>query len=236
MIYVVGTGGGGLPTSKAVLHVSAPAGSTVKVKKSSDSSWKDITNTGHVRNSNTSYGDWYYAVETGASWAAQISKSGQPTVTSSNVSVSYARQYDFILDFDLVVWTYSDNGYSAFSSGTKRDHIGIQDAGNGVNCYAQDYAWGPTMWWNTAIDVSSYNSLEIIAGSLSGAKEYKFGLAADNTTVGASSTAFLVSKTLVSGTNTLSISSYSGSRYIKIACPNPDYTDEFVITSIKLKK
>ena len=100
MIFVVGSGG--LSLNNAVLHINAPAGSTITLSKGGLTVKVLEASKGHV-NSDGVTADWYYSVSPSSygEWTVSAAKDGE--TAAETVTVNSNKQYDVPLNYNLYI-------------------------------------------------------------------------------------------------------------------------------------
>lgn len=124
---------GGLPADSAVIHVIAPAGSTIEFAKGGVTVETLGPNDGHISAADNTIAEWYYSVGSTnyGTWTVTATLSGD--TASDTVSVSAAVQYDIELSF--FVAGYSPLSYIE-SSGTQYLNLSL---GASKNLWALEY-------------------------------------------------------------------------------------------------
>ena len=89
--------GGGLTPGSAVIHVTAPAGSTISFAKGGVTVKELDASKSHVNATDSSLADWYYSVSSSnyGTWTVTASSSGRTAF--KNITVDANRQYDLKL-------------------------------------------------------------------------------------------------------------------------------------------
>lgn len=107
-----GTSGGGLSPNSAVIHVTAPVGSTISFSKGGVIVKTLGPEKSHVNAENNTLAEWYYAVSSSnyGSWTIAVSLNGS-VVATSTVAISENKDYQVYLA-DLVLYD-ATNGYHA---------------------------------------------------------------------------------------------------------------------------
>lgn len=122
---VGGGGGGGLSPNSAVIHVTAPAGSTISFVKGSVAAKVLGPDNSHVNSADTSLADWYYSVSSSnyGTWTVTATL-GTDTATAT-VTIDSNKQYDlsmavkwFIRDGVLVDPLFETFGNATASQGS----------------------------------------------------------------------------------------------------------------------
>lgn len=100
MIFVVGSGG--LSVNNAVLHINAPAGSTITLSKGGLTVKVLEASKGHT-NIDGVTADWYYSVSPSnyGEWTASAAKDGE--TATETVTVNSNKQYDVPLNYNLYI-------------------------------------------------------------------------------------------------------------------------------------
>ena len=100
MIFVVG--GGGLSTSSAVLHINAPAGSTITLSNGGVTVKVLEASKGHT-NSDGVTADWYYSVSSGSYGEWTVTAAKNDDEVSKTVTINSADQYDVELTYFVYI-------------------------------------------------------------------------------------------------------------------------------------
>lgn len=154
-------GGGSLLPTDAILHVQAPAGSTVTISKGTTTK----TDEGHENAADPTVYDYYFIIH-----ASQFDSVNAWTVTATlgtetatgTVTIDTADGYDVILNYRLYIQKAGDG---------LQQEMGYTRSGNNVTVtFADDYidisAWGSSgntayVGTMTAIDVTEYSKLVV---------------------------------------------------------------------------
>lgn len=230
MIYgnavVLGGGGGGITATDAILRVQAPAGSTVTISKGAVSK----SDLGHENAADPTVYDYYFVISQSQfdsvnPWTVTAAlgtqtKSDTVVIDASDAyDVILSYQFYFIKDGHFVGTQLTKTGSSGanFTEGTPYlTWTGFGNAAGG--------AYGST-------DVTQYNTLKLeLSGGFSWANSNIPVLAICNsqpsvdggsgtvTGITAKTTIRATTGTLSSGTYTLDISGYTGTKYILLTC------------------
>ncbi|MDO4990847.1 MAG: hypothetical protein Q4E45_10125 [Eubacteriales bacterium] len=135
--FIVRRGGsGGLSAGGAVLHITAPAGSTITLKKGDVTVATLAAARGHTNASDTTLADWYYAIVSTnyGSWTATAARDGE--TASGTVTVDSNKVYDLSLSFGLYLIRNGQlqSGYSLYGNNTisqESDHV-LAKGGSGT--------------------------------------------------------------------------------------------------------
>lgn len=117
-------GGSGLSPNAAVIHATAPVGSTITFSKSGVIAKVLDASKSHVNAEDTSFADWYYAVSSANFGDWTVTATLGTYTKSASVSLSANQQYDIKLIYRLYLYNNGDmmtnitGGYSAVSDGT----------------------------------------------------------------------------------------------------------------------
>lgn len=225
-LNMVGGGGGGLKATDALLRVQAPANSTVTISKGAVSK----SDLGHENADDHTVYDYYFIIH-----QSQFDSVNPWTVTatlwaqskSSTVIINASDEYDLILSYQFY---FIKDGYFTGSQLTKTGASGATfTEGSPYLTWtgfgnAAGGAYGST-------DVTQYNTLKIeLSGGYSWANSNIPVLAICNsqpsvdggsgnvTGITAKTTIRATTGTLSSGTYTLDISGYTGTKYILLTC------------------
>lgn len=121
--YLVRRGGsGGLSANAAVLHVKAPAGSTISFAKGGVVAKVLGPGKSHVNSADSSFADWYYSVTPGNFGSWTVTGANSEGSISQTVTVNAVKQYDVTIQFGHLYW-YGN------------EYVGITGGWNAV------YAW-----------------------------------------------------------------------------------------------
>lgn len=236
MIFVVGGSGGGLSTKDAIIHANAPLGSTITFTKN-NVAVKVIDPSKAIANSDGETADYYYSVKSANYGDWTITATLDAFSNSTVITIDSVKEYDAKLEYNLLVWDYSRDGYA-----------GLQNMTTGMSGYSHTYdrssyvefQWGgngaPSLIFTEVIDMSKYSTLKIIgnSGNLGG---NSFGL------VGASDNNFIVSKylsnapsddTYLAYENLLDISIQNQQQRIAIHTGNPPNHYAYLISRVEL--
>ena len=160
-------GGGGLSPRSAVIHVTAPVGSTISFSKGGVVAKVLGPEKSHVNAENTSLADWYYSVSPSnfGTWTVTATL-GNDTV-SDTVTVNAAKEYDVTLEYGLILFNYgaTDYTFSASRSHSSYGSGGYQIVDDYLSVYAQWAQAGGGTYTNfyctTAVDASKYSTIEV---------------------------------------------------------------------------
>lgn len=236
MIFVVGGSGGGLSTKDAIIHANAPLGSTITFTKN-NVAVKVIDPSKAIVNSDGETADYYYSVKSANYGDWTITATLDAFSSSTVITVDSVKEYDAKLEYNLLVWDYSRDGYA-----------GLQNMTTGMSGYSYttdksdcvEFQWhgtgGPSLIFTEVIDMSKYSTLKIIGnnGNLGGSS---FGL------VGASDNNFVVSKglsnapssdTYLAYENLLDISIQNQQQRVAIHTGNPANHYAYYISRVEL--
>lgn len=162
-----GGGGGGLSPRSAVIHVTAPVGSTISFSKGVVVAKVLGPEKSHVNAENTSLADWYYSVSPSNYGEWTVTATLGTDTASDTVTVNAANEYDVTLEYGLVLFNYgaTDYAFSASRSASSYGSGGYQIVDDYLSVYAQ---WaqvaGSTytdFYCTTAVDASKYSTLEV---------------------------------------------------------------------------
>lgn len=115
--YLVRRGGsGGLSPNSAVIHVTAPAGSTVSFAKGGVVAKVLGPDKSHVKASDSAFAEWYYAVspDNYGEWTVTATKQSDQATESKTVTISENKQYDLEIIFRFYLFREGyglTNGY-----------------------------------------------------------------------------------------------------------------------------
>lgn len=97
-LNMVGGGGGGLSPNAAVIHVTAPVGSTISFSKGGVVVKVIGPEESHVNADNPTFADWYYAVSSSLYGTFTLSATDTAGITETkSVAVSSNEQYDIVI-------------------------------------------------------------------------------------------------------------------------------------------
>ena len=133
--YLVRRGGGVLPVNAAVLHITAPVGSSITLVKGGVTVAVLASGKGHTNAADTTVADWYYAVDAGSygDWTITAALSGKSS--SKTVTINSKKEYDVRLSYNYYIIqdgvllrevesknsyvnTVSENGYYKITGGS----------------------------------------------------------------------------------------------------------------------
>lgn len=235
MIFVVGGSGGGFSTKDAIIHANAPLGSTVTFYKD-NIAIKVIESSKAILNSDGETADYYYSVKSANYGDWTITATLDAFSNSTVITVDSVKEYDAKLEYNLLVWDYSRDGYA-----------GLQNMTTGMSSYSHTFdkssyvqiEWGgtgsPSLIFTEVIDMSKYSVLKIIGndGYRGGSS---FGI------VGSSDNNFSISKSFVKASsdaytadeNLLDISIQNQQGRIAIHTGNPRNAYIYYISRVEL--
>jgi hypothetical protein len=161
---LTGTGGGGLPVNSAVIHVSAPAGSTITFSKGGvivDTFGPDRQ---HINSSDAEKADWFYPVAPANYGAWTITAAITNLGTGSyDVTVSEAKVYDVVISFGYLIYR---NGWQHGFALTTIDNVfdpntsyTVDSSANPPRATTIRGNWGFAL--NNNIDITNYNTLYV---------------------------------------------------------------------------
>lgn len=134
---VGGGGGGGLSPRSAVIHVTAPVGSTISFSKGGVVVKVIGPEKSHVNADNPTFADWYYAVSSSIYGTFTVSATDTAGITESkSVVVSANEQYDIVIKA-IVPDGYQAVEYLQTSSAGPR--ITVQTSSEDVYDAAKEY-------------------------------------------------------------------------------------------------
>lgn len=109
--YLVRRGGsGGLSANAAVLHVKAPAGSTISFAKGGVVAKVLGPDKSHVNSADSSFADWYYSVTPGNFGSWTVTGANSEGSISQTVTVNAVKQYDVTTSFGRLYWQGNEYG------------------------------------------------------------------------------------------------------------------------------
>lgn len=157
MIFMI-SGGGGLSTNDALLHINAPTGSTITLKKNSVTVATLAANQGHA-NIDGVTADWYYSVSSAnyGTWAVTATKSGE--TATENVAINSNKQYDVTIEYKLYI----------FKSGTGlNSSYTVNQTRSGSSYYIDTTSFGATsvssgamFYFTPKVDITKYTKLRV---------------------------------------------------------------------------
>ena len=162
MIGRTNSGSGGLSLNSAVIHVTAPVGSTISFAKGSVTVATLAAGKGHTNASDTTLADWYYSISSGnyGSWTVTAAKDGESA--SETVTVDNAKQYDVSLSYALYLIR---NGFFLGGYGfpnTLRQNYMPTVTENALNGFLSvSHTSGNTGAVTDAIDVTDYTTMYV---------------------------------------------------------------------------
>ena len=164
--FIVRRGGsGGLSAGGAVLHITAPAGSTITLKKGDVTVATLAAARGHTNASDTTLADWYYAIVSTnyGSWTATAARDGE--TASRTVTVDSAKQYDVFLAYNIylirdgVLDSNVNATFGATSGAKSGNNYVITSEGSGSDNYC---------WLSISSSLGDIESCPTLAADISG--------------------------------------------------------------------
>lgn len=157
-------GSGGLSTNAAVIHVSAPAGSTITFSKGGVIVKTLGPEKSHVNAGDADKADWFYPVSAAnyGEWTVTASKANIGT-GSYDVTVSSAKTYDVDISFGYLIYR---NGWQHGFELTTIDDVfdpetsyTVDSSANPPRATTTRGNWGCAL--NNNIDITNYNTLYV---------------------------------------------------------------------------
>lgn len=220
-----GGSGGGLSPNSAVIHVTAPVGSTITFSKNGVIVKVLDASKSHVNADNNAFADWYYSISAANYGTWTITATLDTRSKSTTVSVSSNRQYDANISYDLYLIRDGNVEETLTLSG------GTLTSGTTYAVFDTGGDYGRVAYYQT--NVSGYSTLRI---AINGGRNYSvlattpaIGIAENAPGINSSTkevtgyaefTRFPTASSngsVTSGTYDLDISSYNGTQYIYLA-------------------
>ena len=220
--YLVRRGGsGGLSPNSAVIHVTAPAGSTVSFAKGGVVAKVLGPDKSHVKASDSAFAEWYYAVspDNYGEWTVTAIRQSDQATESKTVTISENKQYDLEIIFRFYLFREGyglTNGYSISYSTN-----GGSGAGGSSNLNKISLTYTASFVIKPSIDITDYTLLcfNVISLTLDYQNRCWIALSTDggigNGGVNSSAANQYINNT---GVISLDISAYSGSYYAAGSC------------------
>ena len=178
-------GSGGLSANKAVIHVTAPAGSTITFSKGGVIVKTLGPEKSHVNARDNTLAEWYYAVGSSNYGTWTVTATLGTNSSSNTIIIDSNKQYDAILRYswtllprDGIQWTssYNSPGSAAPSNSYANGKLNL------------DFKWGSgsgySQFRSSEISLVGYNTIELhysmnLAGGGSGVT-FRFGAASQS--------------------------------------------------------
>lgn len=229
MIFVVG-GGGGLSPGSAVIHVTAPVGSTISFSKGGVVAKVLGPEKSHVNAADSTLADWYYSVSPNNYGTWTVTGALGTSTGSKNVTITSNREYGVTIQYQFWIHKVGDGLSSDFSVSWTSGKSGTVNE-NEISCnYSDSFC---CMVITPSIDLKDYSTLHFeyiktAAGSSVSESEGKAGYFgfASNTTTGpySANLGFVYStKPAISSSwasASVDISAAQSSYYFKFCCWN----------------
>lgn len=224
-------GKGDLSPDNAVIHVTAPAGSTITFSKGEVIVKTLGPEKSHVNANNNTFADWYYTVNSSnyGSWTVTASRSGY--TTSKTITVSAANQYDVSLRYDIEIIKQGVRDESIAQALHNMNATALEiGTVNGRMRYQQTIKQDPLYVSFGPVDLTLYSRVSVTM-SMSGAssqntnKEW-LGL---GTSVGAYNVGRVNIRNMAKGTKTIDTSALTGNYYISIETEWSSNTPTFYV-------
>lgn len=223
--YLVRRGGsGGLSPSNAVIHVKAPAGSTISFAKGGVVAKVLGPGKSHVNSADSSFADWYYAVtpDNFGSWT--VTGANSEGSISQTVTVNAVKQYDVTIFFGRLYW--QGNEYVGVTGGWRAaqayydggdywyNQLAItKNSGNIVLTSQRPNGTEGCLGTANKVELTRYNTLKVNVTGVSTTYYCKPRIIVSTANIGKVSAAATVQVT-ATGVASLNISSLRGKYYV----------------------
>lgn len=162
---VGGDGGGGLSPNSAVIHVTAPVGSTISFSKGGVVAKVLGPEKSHINADDATMADWYYSVSSSNYGTWTVTATLDADEASSTVTVSNNKQYDVELAYGLY---FFKNGKIVIQPDAHPYKADVAEANNFVSVkFAGSASTAYAVWKLTAalLGGKSYSSLVFVVHS-----------------------------------------------------------------------
>ena len=235
--YLVRRGGsGGLSPNSAVIHVTAPAGSSVSFAKGGVVAKVLGPDKSHVKASDSAFAEWYYAVspDNYGEWTVNAIRQSDQETESKTVTISENKQYDLEIIFRFYLFregygltsgysiSYSTNGGSGAGGSSNLNRINLT--------YTASFAIKPS------VDIKDYTLLCFNVASLylDAQNRCRIALSTDGAIWNGGINSGVADKWINdTGVTSSDISAYSGSYYAAGRCAGNSWIN---ISDIYLSK
>lgn len=208
-------GSGGLSPNGAVIHVTAPAGSTISFAKGGVIAKVLGPDKSHVNSADSTLADWYYAVSPGnyGEWTVTAIRQSDQVTESKTVTVSENKQYDLKIIFKLYLFESGTGLASGYTYRVNTNNYGTCTyTVNTSKIYLSNYI----LTIKPAVDVTNYTQLNWTISAVSGLGATLAMGTKDDAAGGGLGTTSVTKQDSTTGTKSIDISGYSGDFFIKL--------------------
>ena len=224
---------GGLSPDSAVIHVTAPVGSTISFSKGGVVAKVLGPEKSHVNAEDNTLADWYYSVSSSNYGAWSITATLSSYTASKTITIDNVRQYDVVLRYNIYIIEQGVRDTSIPQALLRMtESSGEIGTVNGYRKYTQNTKTEPLYVSFGPIDLTNYKTISItmrMTGWPSGtSEEYKDKIGV-GTTVGGYTTVNVPARNSSKTTKTLDVSNLSQNYYITLRCTWSSNTPTFYI-------
>ena len=191
--FIIGAGGEGIPVHAAVLHVSAPFGSTVSIAKGGVTVKSLGPGRAHT-NTDGLNADYYFFIASANYGTWSVTATRENEADSASVTIDSNRQYDVKMSYLLYAWKFGGDYIQAYWGTANITHPAYTTVGDTIVGVSPSSGYQWTVVWPNAFSASRklskiYLDAKIDATLYQGMDyRLKFGVSAENSALSAAST------------------------------------------------